>query len=274
MLAQVAYGDLVLRSFTDLDILIQSRDLPQVIAVLAENHYFPSPQLSWLSPAALVRWTGEMSYVSTNEVSVDLHWRLTPPHYTVQLDPAILWRSVTSVSLAGAQIPALMPEALLVLLSVHGAKHCWEALGWLADIAWLVAAKPGIDWSHALALADESSCARPLLLAASLVHQVFGTTLPRFISERVAADRALPALRQHVIARHQSGTMESPRTPELLRFAAMLAPAKATIIRHVAGLLLNPTEIDWTTRQLPEGLFGFYAPLRVVRLAGKYLNRG
>jgi hypothetical protein len=45
-------------------------------------------------------------------------------------------------------------------------------------------------------------------------------------------------------------------------------------VRRLFGLIFAPTEIDWKTRRLPEGLFWLYAPLRAVRLLGKYLLRG
>ena len=169
LLAQAAYGDLALRQFNDLDLLVHPADLPRAIALLAKLGYLPPSELAWLSPRALRHWTGEMSYTSQHGTAVDLHWRLTPIHYTVQLDPEILWRNIVSIRIAGSELPSLGPEALLLLLAVHGAKHCWESIGWLADVAWLLDANPHLDWQFAMKLADESSCQRPLLLAASLV---------------------------------------------------------------------------------------------------------
>jgi hypothetical protein len=255
VLAQEAYKDLALREFADLDILVRAEDLPRALALLSDQNYLLAKELTWMPPSALVRFSGEISLSSTAGLSVDLHWRLTPHHYPVQLDPEVLWRCVSTTMLAGAQITTLNPEAMLLLLAVHGSKHVWEALGWLADIAWLLVANPKLDWAGALSLAGESYCARPLLLAASLVRRVFHIELPATISARIAADPALPGLAEHVLARYESGTTESPRTPELFRFAAQLSNSRTATLRHLAALAFHPTEIDFQERALPERMF-------------------
>jgi hypothetical protein len=266
LLAQAAYGDLAMRQFADLDLLIHPRDLPRSIAVLFGLGYFPQRDLAWLTPGMLLEWTGEMSYTSTGGTGVDLHWRLTPSHYTVQLDPEVLWRNQTSLRIAGSEVPSLKPEALLLLLAVHGAKHCWESIGWLADLAWLLKANANFDWHLAMELADESKCQRPLLLAASLVQSAFQAALPELPS-----DPAVAGLQQRVISRWYDGPIETPKSPELFSFASALARRRSDSLRHLFGLLFHPTELEWSKRHLPEYLFWFYVPRRVARLLGKYL---
>jgi len=262
LLALAAYRDLAMRQFADLDILIHPLDLRRAIAILAEMGYHPAEDLAWLPPSALLRWAGEMSYTSPHDVSVDLHWRLTPSHYPLQLDPEILWRNRTSLDVAGSSLPTLTPEALVLLLAVHGAKHCWEALGWLTDVAWLLDANPEFDWTVLQALAAEARCERIVALAKSLIHAVFRGATPD------------SDLCRKVLDRWQNQPPESPRSPELLRFAASLSASPATTFQHVCGLILYPTEIDWRTRRLPENRFWLYAPARAARLARKYLLRG
>ncbi len=259
---------MALREFSDLDLLIHSTDLPAAIKLLAECGFLPSPDLAWLSPRALLRWTGESSYTSPNGVSVDLHWRLTPRHYTVQLNPDILWHHRTTITIAGSALPSITPEAMLLLLAVHGGKHCWEAVGWLADIAWLLDANPQLDWQLAWKLAGDAKCQRPVLLALSLVTHLFDAHVPNLGSDPVA-DR----LRQRVLARLYEGPIETPRSPELFSFAATLAPRPRDSVKHLLGVILDPTEIDWKKRRLPDSWFWFYTPARLARLCGKYLRR-
>jgi hypothetical protein len=273
LLAMAAYGDLALRGFADLDMLVPPQALAQTLAVLDACGYRPDPALAGLSPGALARWTGEMSCSSAAGVSIDLHWRLTPPHYPMQLDPQILWRHMSVLKVAGVPVPTLEPEALLLVLAVHGAKHCWEALGWLADLAWLVSAHPGFDWDLTLALADEARCGRPFRLAAALIDEVFATALPDPVTQAIAADPRVARLKDRVLARWRSGPLEPPRSPELLSFAAALSTSRAATLRHVMGLILAPTELDWRARRLPESLFFLYGPRRVLRLLAKYIFR-
>jgi hypothetical protein len=272
LLAVAAYGDLALRQYADLDLLIHASDLPRAITLLAEQGYHAPDKLAWLSPSSLQRWSCEMTYHSAH-ASVDLHWRLTPSHYTVQLDPEILWRSRTSITLAGSQIPTIAPEALLLLLAVHGAKHCWESLGWLADVSWLLNAQPNLNWKHAMALARESKCERPFRLCASLVHEVFQSPVPESVRQGIGQDRSVGQLHQRVTKRWFEGPLESPRSPELYSFATVLARRRRDSIRHLLGSVFYPTEADWSARRLPEELFWMYGGLRVVRLLGKYVFR-
>jgi hypothetical protein len=155
-----------------------------------------------------------------------------------------------------------------LLLAVHGAKHCWESLGWLADVAWLLNANPDLDWQYAMKLADESKCQRPLLLAASLVHEVFDALLPE-----LPRDPAVAGLQQRVVSRWYEGHTESPRSPELLSFALDLARGRGGSMKHLLGVLFYPTEMEWATHRLPESLFWLYAPGRAVRLSSKYFLR-
>jgi putative nucleotidyltransferase-like protein len=268
LLAQAAYGDLALRQFNDLDLLIHPRDLSRSMEVLAELGYAPPSELAWLSPGALLKWTGEMPCVSSDGTVVDLHWRLTPSHYTVQLDPEILWRDVTTVRIGGSELTSLTPEALLLLLAVHGAKHCWESIGWLADIAWHLHANPDFNWKRAWELAEDSHCQFPLLLSLTLAQNVFQTNVPEIPAHPVVAD-----LHQRVMARWYAGLVEAPKSPELFSFARALASSRGDTLKHLCGLLFDPTELDWSSRRLPESLFWLYGPSRTARLFGKYLLR-
>jgi len=285
LLALAAYGDLGLRRFEDLDLLVNAKDLSNAIALLAEHGYHPAGELAWLSPSVLLRWTGEMTYTSpASSFPVDLHWRLTPTHYTVQIDPRFLWSSRATVTIAGTEVSTLSPEALFLLLAVHGAKHGWESIGWLADLAWLVDARlpdaNRFDWERVRKLAMEAHCERPLQLAAALLERVFDVRVMDHLGTRRVANppqiNNLPhndRLAERVVARWYNSPMESLRSTELFSFARAIARRKRDVVAHLFGLIFHPTEIDWRTRRLPEGLFWMYGPLRVLRLVRKYGRR-
>jgi hypothetical protein len=268
LLAMAAYRDLALRSFLDLDLLIRPADLPRALVVLEEQGYRPAAALAWIPPETLLRWTGEMHYTSASGTSIDLHWRLTPSHYPVQLDPEVLWRSQETLTIAGADLPTISAEALVLLLAVHGAKHCWEAIGWLADIAWLLWTHPDSDWRKVLNLARETNCERPVLLAASLVHEVMKTPIPAELQTAVQADRHVQRLHAHVLHRWRHRPAESPRSAELLRFTALLARKPWDLVPHIEGLLFWPTEAEWSRGASAGG------GQRVLRLIRKYVSGG
>src|SRR5207244_11975507 len=58
-----------------------------------------------------------------------------------------------SLPLGGTLVRTLSAEHLLLVLCAHGAKHCWERLGWICDVAELLRGTPALDLSGMLAQA-------------------------------------------------------------------------------------------------------------------------
>jgi hypothetical protein len=59
----------------------------------------------------------------------------------------------------------LLPEQLLLILCLHnGAKHQWEMLGWIADVAQLITIHKNMDWDEVMKQAVESGIERILFL--------------------------------------------------------------------------------------------------------------
>jgi hypothetical protein len=68
-------------------------------------------------------------------------------------------------------------------------------------------------------------------------------------------------------------TPESPRSPELFKFACALAPRKLDCLGHFLGVAFSPTEADWRVLRLPELAFPVYSAIHSGRLLAKYLLR-
>ena len=102
------------------------------------------------------------------------------------------------VGVAGTTFLTLPADVLLVALCVHGAKHVWERLGWIVDVAELIAETAGSRLGR---------CARPRRRgrsrcgssssAASWRGTSWARHLPEALSRRIAADPRLPALGAH-----------------------------------------------------------------------------
>ena len=55
----------------------------------------------------------------------------------------------------------------------------WERLGWIVDVAELIARRPGLDWAGVLARAGEAGHGRELLLGCLLARDLLGTRVAR-----------------------------------------------------------------------------------------------
>src|SRR5207249_4043022 len=144
-LAEALYPDAALRPSFDLDLQIRPSDLAATLDLLAREGYALPGRLAHLPARRIVNFDSEVVLHKHRGVAVDLHWAVAPDDYPFAFDADFLWRSARSTRFRGREIRALAPECLLLYLSVHGAKHAWSKLIWLADIARLV--EKDIDWN-------------------------------------------------------------------------------------------------------------------------------
>ena len=77
-----------------------------------------------------------------------------------------------AVLVGGRSVRTFSVEDLMVLLSVHGAKHFWNRLSWICDIAELAQIPRGVDWELSEKLARRMGCRRMWLLGLSLAHEM------------------------------------------------------------------------------------------------------
>ena len=194
LLAAQAYGDFGLRQFVDLDFAIRQRDLPRAAALLAADGYKPvfgaTAAAEGTHPAH-----SEYQFVRpAGNVIVEMQTETTLRYFPRPLDFDALERRLTRVSLAGGETLSFSSEDTLILLAVHGSKHFWERLLWIADIAELSQAAPGIDWKVAFARAQEMGVSRMVNLALYLAHRMLDAPLPDDVVEKVLRDEAAKKL--------------------------------------------------------------------------------
>src|SRR6185503_8502263 len=75
-LAVRAYGDIGLRQFSDLDVLVRQSDVSRIQALLIENGFTPHQRLTSAQDAALQRFDCSCNFISKHGVALDVHWGL------------------------------------------------------------------------------------------------------------------------------------------------------------------------------------------------------
>lgn len=177
-LAAQVYGDLTLRACGDLDILLRPGDVLRAKALLLAAGYQPVQQFQTAQQEQQHLQTDcEYNFCRpTDGILVELHWRFRPQFFPLPLNMERLWERTQPAALGEAR--TLAPEDLLLILCVHGAKHCWERLCWICDIAALLRAFPNLDWELAWTQAQSVGCGRVLLLGLALAQELLGATLP------------------------------------------------------------------------------------------------
>ena len=197
VLAAAIYGDLSLRQFTDLDILVDRRDAVQAREVLIAQGYEPLRRLTPAQVAAHLRYEVHDALIGPRDrVGVELHWAFAPPCCAFALLPREVWGRLCPVVLGGRPVRTLAPADLLLFLCVHGAKHEWERLEWICGVAELLGGPQCLAWPAILLQCHRLGIERALHVGLLLAQDVLDAHLPPSVARVARADPAAQALAQ------------------------------------------------------------------------------
>jgi len=273
-LATFAYGNLALREFDDLDILIHKQDVPRAKELLISVGYQPQYYLNRAQEVTFLRYGFELGFTRVGgEGAVDLHWELAEKHFSFSLDPRSLWGRLERVPLGGGSVPTLMPEDLLLVLCAHGSKHLWQRLMWICDVAELVRVSDGMDWVRVVERAATLGSERMLFLGLYLASDLLGMALPVEIAQRIQDDTAVKMLAGQVRERLFRGANGSPAVFEELPFHSFHIKVRERLrdkIQYCLRAATATTVRDWMLLPLPRYLYPLYYLIRPFRMIGKY----
>jgi hypothetical protein len=270
VLAASVYGNLALRRFADLDLLVQERDVARAAELLVSQGY------RFCAEGARPSYLCEHKLSHDGKgVAVDLHWRVTGRHIPFHLELERLWARLEPISLAGAPLHTLPPEELLLVLCVHGCKHDpipWEDLIWICDVAELIAARPGLDWGRVTEEARRLGARRMLFIGLVLACDLLGAALPGAVLEQGAADPVPPALAARVRTYLFDTGSASSRIAGRYAFHLKMRERWRDRLPYVLllGRIVRPGALDREWAPLPGVLSFLHYPLRLLRLVREY----
>jgi hypothetical protein len=281
-LAAALYGNLSLRQIADLDIFIDRRDVLSVLKLLGERGYVLEERFRAMPEEQLYCQHKDLDLAHpVSGAHLELHWSVCEPTFDERMSSTPLWAARSTTKLLDRLVPFPAAEDLLLLLALHGARHRWECLKWVCDIAVLLRAFPEFDWNYALKKAQNLSRRRMLLLAVSLAQELLGLALPAQVLQLIGRDRKLQGLVREVYLRHGFQSAVAPP----LSVEAVLEGADSDLFRLrtregfvdrtklLAGLLidrLKPTAEDRRYVSLPRVMAPALWLLRPVRLCFTY----
>jgi Uncharacterised nucleotidyltransferase len=267
VLAVQAYGDVAMRQFSDLDIIVSQRQIVSAHEVLLALGF--RPVVCGVKPQGDGRQVpGQYAYRKGAETLVELHTELTLRYFPQRLALEELCERRECVQVAGRPVLTFSTEDTLLLLCVHGSKHFWERLGWIADITALAVEARPLDWAIVMERAQKWGIRRMVLLGAGLAEQLFHTPLPNEAADHLRNDATARQLTDGICQRFF--TDEPVQLGVFSRFAfrvRMRGPLTEGL-RYAVRLALMPTELDRGGRS--RYLEPVHALLRPLRLARSY----
>jgi hypothetical protein len=281
VLAAMAYENLALREFNDLDILVHKQDVARARDLLISMGYRQQNRLAKAQEAAFLKTQREYVFARKDGTVVELHWAVMPRILSFELEPEDLWDRVSSITLGGDTVSTFSPDDTLLFLCAHGSKHFWYRLAWICDVAELIRVTETIDWERLTEHAGRLGAQRMLFLGLLLANDLIGSPLPQGVTEKIQSDRVVKSLATQV-----QGWLfqESGKSSDI--FAKDLAeessfhPFRVRIrerfrdkVLYSTRTALTPTPEDWEFLTLPQPLFPLYYVLRPLRIGARYGQR-
>jgi hypothetical protein len=269
LLAARAYGDLALRDFIDLDILVHRSDFARAKVVLIAQGY--APLINFTAKQEFNHLHHEKDYPfirRDGRIRLELHWQFTPGYFSLPLDYNLLWSRLERFPIAGRAVRSLPIEDLLVILCVHGTKHRWNRLSWICDLAELIRSNPLISWDRILAQTTMLGSGRMLATGLLLASDLLGAELPKRVRTHISHDVVALSVARQIRCRlfdANSVALESDGGAFLLRMRERWVDR----VRHFLRLAQRrsiPTADDWALVPLPRFLGFVYYILRPIRL--------
>ncbi|HEY5219299.1 MAG TPA: nucleotidyltransferase family protein [Gemmatimonadaceae bacterium] len=272
-LAWQAYRDFGARPFVDLDIMVPPKDVAAAGAVLATLGYQPEYHFT----DAQDRWfrdvDGDYPYVhEATQLLVELHVRPMSRRFGGMPRDSVLWIRREFVPFAGQSIAVLSADDAFLLQALHGAKHRWERMEWVAAVSALLQQRDG---DVAAVLCSAPRARRAVLLACTVASAWLETPLSDSTRAECIRDPVVARLAEqawhHVVAEAtDEGTVG---TATKLAFNFRVQRGVTARMRFVYRWVFWPSPEDFEWLRLPDWLFFVYRAVRPLRLLGRYTVR-
>jgi hypothetical protein len=271
VLAELLFGDVTMRQFGDLDLLIRARDIPRARAALQELGYEPNLLLSARQERAYLRSGYEYVFgCDAAKYLIELQWQILPRFYSVGFDMDALFARSVETEFEGQRARMLRKEDLMLVTCVHAAKHEWSRLGMLRDIAALGGLD--LDWNWVEHEARRLGIVRIVLISLLLARDLLGYQLPDDFG--VGHDIGIcEQLANGFQRRLRNG--DQPDTDSLDYFRTMLRLRERwqDRARFAVRLAITPGVREWHSLSIPDRLFPMYRVVRGIRLLRRFCTR-
>ncbi len=267
VLAQMLYGDIALRQYVDLDLLIKKEDIEKIETLLISEGYIAALELTPVQKEVWKKTRHDLGFKHHEKgIKLEMHWALLDDDYPVSIALSDVWKYPQKVRINEQNISTFSIEELFSYLCVHGSKHLWERLAWIKDIDVFIRTKE-IEWESLIKKAESSRLETMIELGLSLSLLLFKTPLPREIEKRLEKNTHFYSLKEYVIA-----SWESPQSTFKQHAAVLkLFPSTHKKIFYLNNILIKPSYKEFTYIDLSKGLYGFYYLIRPYLLVRKYL---
>ncbi len=275
VIAMAAYGDIRLRRFADLDIIVRERDFRRAKDILIAHGYHIAANPGW--EAQLVH--------PGKQIEVDVHRNITRPVLPYPMDPCWFWSRLEPFSLCRGTVTTFCPSDMILttcMQIVKDSRSRTPLLSKICDIAGLLSARTEIDWDAFLRELRSQRVLRTGLFGLELTAKLLGVPLSPVVSQQLERKPEVSQL----TARAKTCLLEPSQMPfdswhrfyfefriwdrPFDRLPSRLFP---TLLLYAKRVFL-PDKHDQSLVTLPQSLRFLYFVLRPFRLICRYVSLG
>lgn len=271
-LAEAIYGDIALRQPSDIDLLIRPQDFPRIRDAVRELGYTPHLPLSEAEERAYLKSGYECAFDGgAGPNLLEVQWAIQPRFYAIDADMGGLFQRAVAISVAGQPMKTPSSADLLLVLSVHAAKHVWGRLIWLCDLARIMSL-PNLDWNWIGSQAKELGIVRILRVTMLLALRFLDAAIPAAAQENLPEDPAALAFAAEIQTHIASEAAYNVESFAYFRLMMRLRERRADRLRFLERLAFTPGPNEWQAVHLPQPLFPLYRLVRLSRLAARLVR--
>ena len=270
VMAEVYYGDMALRRSGDMDLFVRGRDVGRIKHAVRDLGYRQRVPVPEDAEEEYIASGYECTFDSpAGKNLLELQWALQPRFYAVDFDMEGLFERAVKVSVAGRAVKTPSAEDLLLVLSVHAAKHVWGRLIWLCDIAQILK-RENLNWDWVQARARQFGIERILHVTLLLANRLVMAPIPAPMEQSVVEDGAARAFADKITVNVARGISYDEDQVSYFRLMMQLRERKADRMRFLTRLTFTPGPGEWEAVRLPKSLFPLYRVVRLARLASRF----
>ncbi|MCZ3367524.1 MULTISPECIES: nucleotidyltransferase family protein [Methanobacterium] len=269
VLASMAYGNIGLRQFNDIDLFIDKSDIQNIIKLLTSNGYKLLFGAKNLDDLTYIKTQRECLFVSNNGILIEFHWNSQGPHISIKNSQNLLYdpKELVEINMNNQNILSFSPENLLLILCLHNAKHHWDYLSWICDISELIQTSD-INWPQVIEKADKLGIKRILFINLILVRNILGLNISEEISYHIVSDSKAKKLSFQI-----EGRIFNQKSVNIFEKSLFDLRKRENVLYAVNDCiksLTSPSYADFKDMFLPKFLFPLYYLIRPILLLKRY----
>jgi Uncharacterised nucleotidyltransferase len=264
----IAYDDPGLRQSIDLDIVVGPKDVHKAWECLTTRGYRLTKKLDPRQTQFLISRQHNIQFArDEGRLLVELHWRIAPKLFAPGFGAEELWSKLKTINVKGVELKSLPVEELVLTLCVHGARHLWERLSWVTDIAAVISGTDEIRWTYLLAMAKRTQTERILLVGLQLAKQLLNAQLPPEVSQAISGDAMVATLVETLTNRIYEREADSSFR-QTFKCHLQMRTGWSSRLRY-CRFAMSPTDGELELMSVPRPFNFLYYALRPWRLAAR-----